>query len=339
MTLNSGLGAVTTKNVLLLEHVAEQLTACYHQNKKDIWVITHAAYGSGFFSFLVTENGVSTEPIRSVSLCDKSEAFNSLGSLKVSPNGKKIAITTLDACAELMCFNNGTGRLCRNMVLTEFFPEGYGIEFSNNSSKLYIQGYRLSQYDLTEQWNSIPNTEIIIAPDRSGLPVQMQLAADGSIYFPNVGRIQYPNISGVGCNFDSSFYVFPIPGQGTLGISNFITSYFDTDTLELDTTSCECNEPEATLKIPNVITPNGDEVNQSLTFQDENFTNYSLWVYNRWGEVVFQTTDPSIPFVGKTTNGTKLSDGTYYITVKYLLKGTIKQQEYHGSLLVLADQN
>lgn len=339
MTLNGGLGAVTIKNVHLIDHIGEQLTACYHKNKTDIWVMVRQNHGRVLYSFLVSTNGVKTEPVRSYSSITP-QGF--IGSLKVSPNGKKIVFTNYeDGIVELMCFNNENGRICRNELLSTNFWGAYGAEFSSNSTRLYINahpGVRLSQYDLTVPWDNIGNTEIILATTSN--TTGMQLASDGSIYLPNVGRIQYPNNLGTGCNYTGAFYTFPISGTGTLGITNFISSYFDTDTLELDTTSCECNLDEGKLPlIPNVITPDGDEVNEGFGFGNENFDTYSLKVFSRWGELVFQTEDPSIFFEGKTNNGKLLASGTYYIIFKYQLTGATTAHEYHGSIMVLGEDN
>ena len=64
MTLNSGLGAVTsTKNVLLLTPVLEKLTAIKHANGEDIWVICHKNGSAEFYAYLVTPTGIQNTPI------------------------------------------------------------------------------------------------------------------------------------------------------------------------------------------------------------------------------------------------------------------------------------
>ena len=58
----------------------------------------------------------------------------------------------------------------------------------------------------------------------------------------------------------------------------------------------------------NVMTPNGDGMNEFLVFQFlENFPNNHLIVYNRWGMVVFEEDNYQNDW-----DGDNLSDGTYF---------------------------
>src|SRR5688572_24969841 len=52
MSLNSGLGAVTIKNIALLDTSTEKVTAVYNQNGGDIWIIAHGYPNNNFYSFL-----------------------------------------------------------------------------------------------------------------------------------------------------------------------------------------------------------------------------------------------------------------------------------------------
>jgi gliding motility-associated-like protein len=59
---------------------------------------------------------------------------------------------------------------------------------------------------------------------------------------------------------------------------------------------------------PNVFTPNGDGTNDNLVFFGlENFPGSSLFVYNRWGNKVYENAD-----YHNDWNGSGVSDGTYY---------------------------
>lgn len=67
--------------------------------------------------------------------------------------------------------------------------------------------------------------------------------------------------------------------------------------------------------IPNVITPNGDNINDDFGFIPEvgDCYNYTFAVFNRWGSKVFETEAAgSKPFNGISNLGSKLHDGTYY---------------------------
>lgn len=70
---------------------------------------------------------------------------------------------------------------------------------------------------------------------------------------------------------------------------------------------------------PNVITPNGDGVNDSLDINGYYKTcqEYKLMIYNRWGQVVYEQTIGTPSFSGKEKNDTDLVDGIYFYTLSY----------------------
>ncbi len=77
--------------------------------------------------------------------------------------------------------------------------------------------------------------------------------------------------------------------------------------------------------IPNVFTPNGDGSND--TYYIENLcqgNDFKFTIYNRWGRIIYESTDRYFHWNGKTTGGTDASDGTYY----YVLN--TGKHEMHG---------
>jgi gliding motility-associated-like protein len=66
--------------------------------------------------------------------------------------------------------------------------------------------------------------------------------------------------------------------------------------------------------LPNVFTPGGDGLNDELTpFPYRYVEKIDLYVYNRWGELVFETNDPRIAWDGSHKNtGGFVPDGVYF---------------------------
>ncbi|MBM3161636.1 MAG: gliding motility-associated C-terminal domain-containing protein, partial [Bacteroidetes bacterium] len=65
---------------------------------------------------------------------------------------------------------------------------------------------------------------------------------------------------------------------------------------------------------PNVITANNDGTNDELNIH-ENFKTceeYTLYIFNRWGNLVFEQTLYSPQFRGETTTGDILEGGVYF---------------------------
>lgn len=66
-------------------------------------------------------------------------------------------------------------------------------------------------------------------------------------------------------------------------------------------------------ELPNTFTPNGDGQNDLFIPYPYCFVEQvDFKVFNRWGELVFQTQDPDLNWDGKNLRGTDLPTGTYY---------------------------
>ena len=107
---------------------------------------------------------------------------------------------------------------------------------------------------------------------------------------------------------------------------------------------------EDDLVFPNVITPNGDGLNDVFAIKNLNtninpedpdeYRSNMLTIYDRWGKLVYQVDnydtfmkDDQL-FVGSVYfDGKNLSDGVYYYTFYY--KGKIKITNYHGTITII----
>jgi gliding motility-associated-like protein len=85
---------------------------------------------------------------------------------------------------------------------------------------------------------------------------------------------------------------------------------------------CESNRIEvqvkislSKLKIPNVITPNNDGINDTWKLDAlQSYPSAQVQLYNRYGQKVFESKGYSTPFDG-TMNGSALATGTYYYII------------------------
>jgi gliding motility-associated-like protein len=77
----------------------------------------------------------------------------------------------------------------------------------------------------------------------------------------------------------------------------------------------ECVKNCPVYELPNAFTPNGDGQNDLFKPYSSRFIEtIQFKVFNRWGQLVFQTTDPQINWNGNNSNGKEVSDGVYYYT-------------------------
>ncbi len=84
------------------------------------------------------------------------------------------------------------------------------------------------------------------------------------------------------------------------------------------TDSVYITAPYAPLYLPNAFTPNADGLNDSfrpLTNPDQ-LTAYSMYIYNRWGGLIFESHNPSEGWDGHCS-GAPCPAGTYTYVVKY----------------------
>lgn len=79
---------------------------------------------------------------------------------------------------------------------------------------------------------------------------------------------------------------------------------------------CVDNCPEYVL--PNAFTPNGDSKNDLFTpFPDWRFVErVDMQIFNRWGNLVFATSDPEINWNGLNAQGKELAEGSYFYVCK-----------------------
>jgi gliding motility-associated-like protein len=101
------------------------------------------------------------------------------------------------------------------------------------------------------------------------------------------------------------------------------------DTVTIDVIICDL-PPE--IEIPNVITPNGDGINDVFRFRNEEFWHLHTQVFNRWGQLVFSGADPER--WNGTVDGKNVSDGVYFYHISARADGFDKVLEYTGTVTV-----
>ena len=85
-----------------------------------------------------------------------------------------------------------------------------------------------------------------------------------------------------------------------------------------DTLSLNLQASSSQLIIPSSFTPNFDGINDLFTVVAENLTGFEMLIYNRWGELVFQTNALLPGWKGFSDNGYSYPDGIYLYRVDAL---------------------
>ncbi|PTM07832.1 MAG: hypothetical protein DA407_09750, partial [Bacteroidetes bacterium] len=287
ITLDAGLGDITSKNVNLLTKSSEKITAvlkdCISQS---IWVITFASADgnpgiyTSYHAYEVSTTGVNPTSVVSTFPPNIFSGFDDpRGQIKVSPDGKKFASANMQGGLYLFDFDTDTGILSNQQRLTisTFSGSSYGIEFSQNSKRLYVHSTNnqnatgppnihrstLTQFNL--EATDIQASEFTI-DERQLFRGSLQLAADGRIYralsanytigLPALGVIENPNALGPAVVYTHNA-VDLTPNLSTQGLPPFIQSFFNDkiDIIQNGDSSTElslCNGENYTLEYDDI---------------------------------------------------------------------------------------
>lgn len=257
MNLRNGLGRATDSvNVPILSPVTQKLTAVFHQNSEDIWVIVHKWDSYDFYAYLITEEGINPPVISSKGELhggNVTEQTNAYGYMKVSPDGKQLALViTGKDMIQLFDFDHNTGIISNPRSHTFGIPgvNPYGLEFSPDGKMIYASLIQITgngppsrpsfviQFDLNEGL-----VDPVIIDSIPGIRLGgMQLAVDGKIYISrtvnliskkdSLDVIYNPTRPGLACNYNQLNLVpesrFSLDGRNSFySLPNEVQSYFD----------------------------------------------------------------------------------------------------------------
>jgi len=212
MSLAGGQGSVTVKGASVMATAGNgKLAVTKHCNGMDYWIISHENNNNNFRAYLLTSSGLSLTPV--MSAVGTIHGVNMGGGLKVSPNGKKLAMNliSIPGGIELYDFDNNTG-IISNPLFFGNLGNASGLEFSPDGTKLYgLNGNQFRQWNLCAGTNlAIIASQYSLVPTPSAVFQLMQLAVDGKIYVSYggsvgshsvLGVVNNPDVAGAGCNF------------------------------------------------------------------------------------------------------------------------------------------
>lgn len=96
---------------------------------------------------------------------------------------------------------------------------------------------------------------------------------------------------------------------------------------------------DAVYNLPNVFTPDGSGLNDLYhpIYPYKFVDHIDLKVFNRWGELMFETQDPAINWDGINVNNKQCNDGVYFFTVvvyEIKLEGLVSR-EFQGTITII----
>ncbi len=157
-------------------------------------------------------------------------------------------------------------------------------------------------------------TQVILSATGADTYVWNLGLQNGIPYLPNMG--------------ENEFYVEGITAAGCNGYDTVMVTVID-----------DCNpEEEVILWVPNTFTPDGDQYNQTfkpIFYSGYDPFGYELYIYNRWGELIWESHDVSVGWDGSYFKGRKVPDGTYTWKIRFKLVNNDEKRTVIGHLNVL----
>ena len=106
------------------------------------------------------------------------------------------------------------------------------------------------------------------------------------------------------------------------------------DTIQFFIVDCSCQ-----VYVPNAFSPNNDGINDFFEVEDDcDISQFQFTLFNRWGNVIFQSSDLNFRWDGKLLNDQYVQDGVYTWKMKYQI-GVIEEltsiEEFSGHLTVI----
>lgn len=226
LKLDSGLGAVIQKGVVLLNPSTEKLAAYYSCRDKCAWLIAHRGNSNDFCCYKINVNGLDTVPVVSSlgsihPIGQNGVVNNTAGQMSISKRGNRIAcVQYTSGKVEVFDFNSATGVVSNPKLLSTVYPFGWGIEFSPDETKLYLSVYNsatIRQFDATLNTGSDINASVQVVgfittpacPGYAGATGYLQRGPDDKIYIAKCNSqylsvINNPDLPGASCNLIDS---------------------------------------------------------------------------------------------------------------------------------------
>ena len=122
------------------------------------------------------------------------------------------------------------------------------------------------------------------------------------------GGEQFLTLGNFHPNMEVNFYP-SANGGGEIGVC----AYYFVDMIELiPCGACPGYVPE----LPNVLTPNGDGINDGFFFEGDGSTELRLNIYNRWGTEVYKKKGYGLEWNGRANDGSSLTNGVYFYVIE-----------------------
>jgi len=281
-------------------------------------IYTYTQPGIYNVSLIVTNAGGCTDTLVQDSII---VVAGPIGSFSFTPNNGcsplTVVFTGLSSNTEQYIWDFGDGTVVNNgdSIVHVYMQQGtfnpvlvLGNTLSNGTPCLLPATNLSGAVTVINVVSASVSPNVIFIPEDSAASV-FTAASGGTLPYTfnwspsaNINCANCPNITITGSG-DTLVYVMTITDANGCGTSDTVLVY-----------SRPCLEDKL---IPNIFTPNEDGKNDAFYIPGVCPSDaYALDIFDRWGALIFSTTERNKTWDGKTNSGENAPDGTYYFIVK-----------------------
>lgn len=167
---------------------------------------------------------------------------------------------------------------------------------------------------------SVSNQKLFIGSDTTicfGEDIFININSDYDKYYWSNGE----STSAISVNMEGIFWI---------EVYDSFCNNIQRDSILISNTMCD-------LYIPNSFSPNGDGVNDELEIQISNIFDIELFIYNRFGKLIFYTNEPNNFWNGKDNENNTVAGLVTYSLIynRYDMNKIAEIKTYTGNILIL----
>lgn len=192
-----------------------------------------------------------------------------------------------------------------------FYWQGPNSFSSTDSSNIFLNATASMSgtYELAVTLNGCTSDTAQLVVDVVNQPV-IDLGSDTAFCSGNSVTFTLPSIYSYLWQDGSALNSFTMADSGKVIVTAFAGPGCSTvDSILVDNYHCLSN-------IPNIITPNGDGVNDNLYFDTEGLRAIDCTIYDRWGVIIYHWSELNGYWNGRDLKNTPVITGVYFYVVK-----------------------